>query len=42
MIFIFISYSYVVNLDHLGVIMGERQKVLATCCVMVRCRMFWK
>lgn len=42
MIFIFISYSYVVNLDHLGVIVGERQKVLATRCVMVRCRMFWK
>lgn len=27
--FIFISYSYLVKLDHLRMIMGERQKVLA-------------
>lgn len=42
MIFFFISYSYVVTLDHLRVIVGERQKVLVNLCVTVGCRMLWE
>ena len=42
MIFIFISYSYAVNLDHFRAIVGERQKVLVNLCVMVGCRMLWE